>query len=82
MSRHIIVTFQSMSEGPITIPLSRNKFVQCDFHITSYVWVGIFINGQGCRCVLDKKIAHANLNLLQVGSSGFDDVSRNEMTPS
>jgi hypothetical protein len=41
------------------------------------VGVGVFINGEAGRCVLDEKIGHTNLNVGQIVLDGFIDIQGN-----
>jgi len=64
VSGHVIVTFQSMLECPVSIPLRGNQLVERRFHVGANIWIGILVNRQTGGSMLNKEIAHANVDLL------------------
>jgi hypothetical protein len=82
MTRHVIITLHGMSKGSIAISLCRYNLVQGCFHVSSYIRIGILVNCQGCGRVLDKKVAHANVNLLDIFPRNLDNVASDQVTAS
>ena len=62
MSWHVIVPFQGVPKCPITIPFCWNNLVERYFHISPNIRIGIFVNRQARRRVLDEKIHHADFD--------------------
>jgi len=52
MGRHIVGAFGGM---PVTSVILRNKPLEKIRQIQHHVRIGIFLNHQRCRCVLDKQ---------------------------
>lgn len=69
-----------MLEGPVMVPRGRYNLVECDFHIPPHVGVGIFIDRQTGRGVLNEQVAHAHLELRQITGNGLGDLSGNQVT--
>ena len=82
MSRHVVVSLHGMFEGPVVVPGGRNNLVEGRLHVPSNVRIGVFVDGQGRRRVLDKEVAHANLDLRDILLNGLADLAGNEMTTS
>jgi hypothetical protein len=66
-----IIPFHGMAEHTISIPFRRYNFVECCFHVCSNVGVRIFVNGEACRSMLDKDIAHPDGKFLNIRSSSL-----------
>mmetsp|Transcript_18012 Transcript_18012/g.40713 ORF Transcript_18012/g.40713 Transcript_18012/m.40713 type:complete len:123 (-) Transcript_18012:396-764(-) len=43
MARHIIVAFHCVEKCPVPIPACRHYFIECNLHVSAYVWVGILV---------------------------------------
>jgi hypothetical protein len=77
---HVIVTFGSVSKGTVAIPLGRYQLVQGSFHIATHVRIGVFVDGQTGRRVLNEQVAHAHLNFGNVGTDGFQNITGHQVT--
>lgn len=58
----------------------RTYLVQRHFHVTSDIRVGIFINRQGSRRVLNKHIGQSHVHLAQVVPDGLENIVGDEVT--
>ena len=66
VTRHVVISFHSMAKCAVAVPLGRHQFVQGDLHVSPDIWVGIFVDGEGSRGVLNEKVAHADFDLGQI----------------
>ena len=63
MPWHIIVTLHCVAEGAIPIPLGWNNLVQCNFHVSPNIRVGVLVDRQRSTGVLDEEVGKSNLDL-------------------
>jgi hypothetical protein len=78
--RHVIVAFHGMSKGAVAIPLGGHQLVQGGFEIDTHVRIGVFIDGQTRRCVLNEQVAHAHLHFGYVGTDCFHNFIGHQVT--
>jgi hypothetical protein len=76
MSRHVVIALHGVSKDATATPLGWHQLVESHLHISPHVGIGIFINCEGSRSVLDKEVAQTDINLRQVGGNGLENVRR------
>jgi len=80
MTRHIVVTLHGMAKRSVVVPSFRYDFVESYFQISSHVGIGILVQSQACRRMLDEYIHHTDVNGREFLSDDRFDIGRNEMT--
>ena len=63
-------------------PLRGNDFIQGHFHVSSHVWISIFVDCQRRTRVLDEQVAQPHVNFPQIIAHGLQNIICNQMTTS
>ncbi len=77
MSRHIVRTFRGVA---VIRRVLRGKLVEVTFKISAHGGVGIFVEGQAGRGVVEENVSQSNLNLFNIRRVGFDQMSNHVKT--
>ena len=73
MPCNVVRSLIDVREHTIRCPLLGRDFIEGDLHITTHGGVGILVDGQGSRGVLNKNVASAHGKAAELGAYGFDD---------
>ena len=73
MARDVVGAFIDVGEQAIRRPFLGRDFIHGDFEITPNRGVGILIDRQGGRGVLDKDVACAHCEAAEFGAYGLYD---------
>jgi hypothetical protein len=77
VTRHIVVTLVGMTKRTIPRPRRRHETIQSRLHVDAHVGIGVFIDRQRRRSVLEKQMAKPDVNLGEVGLYLLDYIVRN-----
>jgi len=80
MTRHIVVTLHGMAKRSVVVPSFRYDFVESYFQISSHVGIGILVQSQACRRMLDEYIHHTDVNGREFLLMRFGKVRREKET--
>jgi hypothetical protein len=78
--RHVVVSLHGVPKRSVVIPTGRDDLVEGSFQVPPNVGIGVFVEGQAGGGVLNEQIAHADIDLRQVGLDGLLDLPCDEVT--
>jgi hypothetical protein len=78
-NRHVVVSLHGAAKGSFVVPRRRNDLVEGGFQVNPNVRIGGFVDDQTRGGVLDKEVAHADIDLRQVHGDDFLDFRRDKV---